>query len=111
VLNLNNIRDIESDKESGKFSIPVRLGIQNAKTYHYGMLIAGMLATLCYLLFSAEAWPAFLSLLAFIPFSVNILMLNKRSGREIDPLLKQLALSTLLFAILFAAGQAFGGFA
>src|SRR5690606_1663468 len=30
VLNVNNIRDIESDKQAGKFSIPVRIGKKNA---------------------------------------------------------------------------------
>lgn len=34
VLNLNNMRDIDNDRKSGKITIPVRIGIKNAKRYH-----------------------------------------------------------------------------
>jgi len=42
VLNVNNIRDIVSDKLAGKNSVPVRLGAKNARIYHWILLIAGM---------------------------------------------------------------------
>ena len=35
VLNINNIRDIESDRKAGKLSIPVRLGKTLAVRYHW----------------------------------------------------------------------------
>ena len=34
VLNLNNMRDIENDAASGKKTLVVRIGSQNAKLYH-----------------------------------------------------------------------------
>ncbi len=35
VLNINNIRDIDSDRKAGKFSIPVRIGRERAIVYHW----------------------------------------------------------------------------
>ena len=39
VLNLNNMRDIQSDKVAGKFSIPVRIGLPWAKAYHVALVV------------------------------------------------------------------------
>jgi 1,4-dihydroxy-2-naphthoate octaprenyltransferase len=51
VLNLNNMRDIESDRLAGKFSIPVRLGIRYAMVYHI-LLMLGTIACLSILILS-----------------------------------------------------------
>ena len=48
VLNVNNIRDIESDAKAGKFSIPVRIGRINAIRYHWFLLLAGLASALAY---------------------------------------------------------------
>ena len=45
VLNVNNIRDIESDIKAGKYSIPVRLGRSRATLYHSSLLIVCLLYT------------------------------------------------------------------
>ena len=39
VLNLNNMRDHQSDKVSGKNTLVVRMGVGRAKIYHYLLLI------------------------------------------------------------------------
>jgi 1,4-dihydroxy-2-naphthoate octaprenyltransferase len=50
VLNINNIRDIESDKLAGKNTLVVRLGLKNAKIYHTWLISVavglGVLSTL-----------------------------------------------------------------
>ncbi len=48
VLNINNIRDIESDRKAGKFSIPVRIGRKKAVRYHWFLLIGGLLTAVVY---------------------------------------------------------------
>ena len=48
VLNINNIRDIESDFNAGKYSIPVRLGRKNAVIYHILLLTIGVLTACSY---------------------------------------------------------------
>jgi 1,4-dihydroxy-2-naphthoate octaprenyltransferase len=49
VLNINNLRDIDSDRENGKNTLAVRLGPVNARRYHACLLIG---APLCLALFN-----------------------------------------------------------
>jgi 1,4-dihydroxy-2-naphthoate polyprenyltransferase len=49
VLNINNLRDIESDRANGKNTLAVRLGPQNARYYHVALLIG---AVACFALFT-----------------------------------------------------------
>lgn len=95
VLNLNNIRDIESDQKAGKFTIPVRLGKTRSKIYHIFLLGGAMLTML---LFSFSVEMKYWFLLAFPLFILNIVRLYQLPNP--DPLLKQLALSTLFFVLL-----------
>ena len=48
VLNVNNIRDIDSDRAAGKKSIPVRIGAGKAKVYQVFMLLIGFMASILY---------------------------------------------------------------
>lgn len=40
VLNVNNIRDIDTDKAAGKRSLAMLLGDKNARRYHYALLLS-----------------------------------------------------------------------
>lgn len=105
VLNINNIRDIESDKATGKNSVPVRIGRARAIQYHWFILIVGMLCGLLYPLFTDGSVWRFLFLLSFPLFLRNGLAVSSIvSPQELDPYLKQMALSTLLFVLLFGIG-------
>ncbi|GIW21128.1 MAG: 1,4-dihydroxy-2-naphthoate octaprenyltransferase [Candidatus Sericytochromatia bacterium] len=70
VLNINNIRDIESDKKSGKNSIPVRIGLKKAKIYHYFLLLFGILFAFLYTYINFKSYFQFLFLIS-IPFIVK----------------------------------------
>ena len=50
VLNVNNIRDLESDRLAGKQTIPVRIGLQRARIYHWTLLFAAILAATLYVI-------------------------------------------------------------
>lgn len=105
VLNVNNIRDIDSDEKAGKKSIPVRLGRKNARIYHLVLLSLGMVSMLIYACITAGHFADYLFVLSFPLFMVNILAVFKKTdAKSLDPYLKQLALSTLLFVILFGLG-------
>jgi len=105
VLNVNNIRDIESDQKAGKISIPVRLGREKAVVYHFILLGLAMLSSLLFAFFNARDWTAYLFVLAF-PLIIRNgwAVKTKQQAAALDPYLKQLALSTLLFVILFGIG-------
>lgn len=109
VLNVNNIRDIKSDELAGKRSIPVRLGPKRARIYHLLLLAAGVGSALTYvLLHFFNAWQ-FLFLLAVPLVFVNgIKVWQKQTSAELDPYLRQMAITTMLFVLLFGIGQAVG---
>ena len=103
VLNLNNIRDIESDRQSNKITLVVRMGRKAAAWYHFVLIVAGWLSMLTFVLFFTSGWrlwPIFISL----PFFVrNIyIVFNSAKARSLDSELRNLSLSTLLFVILSA---------
>ena len=106
VLNINNIRDIETDTLTGKRSIPARLGLPLAIQYHWGLLIAGMACALLHSLLNDAGLPGYLYVLAFPLFVLNgrAVATHKRPA-ELNARLGQLALSTLLFVVLFGVGQ------
>jgi 1,4-dihydroxy-2-naphthoate polyprenyltransferase len=104
VLNINNVRDIESDKKAGKNSIPVRIGKNKAAIYQWFLLAGGILASLLYSILNYQTAFQFLFLLA-TPLMINVgLAVSKKTSLELDPYLKQMALSTLLFVLLFGVG-------
>lgn len=106
VLNLNNMRDRETDSKSGKQTLALSLGEQGAKAYHTLLLILGFDAAFLYnRLMPTSFWQNlyFISL----PFLVlNLWTVLKAKGPEdYEPLLKKMALTTLLFAVLFGLGK------
>ncbi len=104
VLNVNNVRDIESDRQAGKYSIPVRLGKKKASLYHWILLSGGLLSSVLYTLLNFQSWWQFLFLLAVPLLIRNGLAVHHKPSHELDPFLKQMAFSTLLFVLLFGIG-------
>lgn len=105
VLNINNIRDIDSDRKAGKFSIPVRIGREKAVVYHWFLLLAGISSAILYTVLTyASAWQ--LLFLATAPlFFMNGKAVSTKPSHELDPYLRQMAVSTLLFVVLFGLGM------
>jgi len=104
VLNVNNIRDIESDRIAGKNSIPVRIGRIKAVRYHAFLLQGGVLCAVLFVFFNFLNWWQLLFIPANFLFILNIRSVSRKPLHELDPQLKQMALSTLLFSILFSVG-------
>jgi 1,4-dihydroxy-2-naphthoate octaprenyltransferase len=113
VLNLNNMRDLESDRKAGKNTIPVKVGLANAKTIHYFTVVTALICMLGFAWGSYElaspyfefASILFLPLLAFIPLLIHLLTVAKNeSPALLDPELKKVALSTFLLALLCVVG-------
>lgn len=106
VLNVNNIRDIRSDKMAGKRSIPVRIGRKAAVHYHWLLLSAGVLTSVLFVLIDSRSPWQWLFLL-----SIPLLVQNARAVKEketasaLDPYLKQMAMATLAYVITFGIGQ------
>ena len=104
VLNINNIRDIESDKAAGKFSVPVRIGKDKAAQYHGWLLLGGTLLSLIYVVLNFHnAWQLLFLLILPVLFKIMSAVKNEPS-EKLDPWLKRMALTTLAFVILFGIG-------
>ena len=104
VLNVNNIRDIESDSAYGKFSVPVRIGKAKAKFYHLFLLLSGWASILCYAFLYDFPMGGYIFTLTIPLFIINTSAIFRKSSHELDPYLKQLAISVLLFVLLFGLG-------
>lgn len=106
VLNINNIRDITSDKIAGKFSIPVRLGRERAVLYHWALLSLGLVLSIIFVLIDFRATIQLLFLIT-IPF----LIINARSvsinheAMKLDPYLKHMVFTTIIFVLSFGVGH------
>ncbi len=101
VLNLNNMRDIESDKLHKKNTLVVKMGIQNAKIYHSFIILISLFCMVVYTLLHYKT--SFLFLIAYIPLLFNLATVWKNKKPQLlDSELKKVALSTFLLSVLFA---------
>jgi 1,4-dihydroxy-2-naphthoate octaprenyltransferase len=109
VLNVNNIRDINSDVLAGKITIPVRLGAGRARRYHGLLLLFGLGFAAIYVALTYHSPWQWLFVGAVPLLLFNGLQVSKRQeAMQLDPLLRQMALSTLVFTVLFGLGQVLG---
>ncbi|SDX48997.1 1,4-dihydroxy-2-naphthoate prenyltransferase [Lutibacter oricola] len=105
VLNLNNMRDRESDILANKNTLVVKIGAEFAKYYHYYLLVASFLFAFLYTIINYTSIFNFLFLLAYVPIAKHfVVVYSNKKAKLLDPELKKLALSTFLFALLFGLG-------
>ena len=106
VLNLNNTRDIVNDKNSGKNTLAVKLGYENAKRYQVVLLIFVFMLSVTYSLWEGLDILRQLYWISFVPLTLVVIKTwTTQNPKDIDPYLKVQALSTLLFSITFGLGQ------
>ena len=109
VLNINNIRDIDSDRHAGKFSFPVRFGRKAAVVYHQLLLWGAVALCLGYVLSLPRIAPSHFLFLAAVPVFHRInRAVATLDPESLDPWLKKMALAALLFTLLFGAGITLG---
>jgi 1,4-dihydroxy-2-naphthoate polyprenyltransferase len=105
VLNVNNLRDINSDKIAGKKSIPVRIGPVYGRLYHVFLIVTAWLSACVYVFMHHTSIFNWLFVLTLPLFVYHIRMVLKtKEPRLLDPYLKQLALSTFVFVLTYGIG-------
>ena len=105
VLNVNNMRDIINDEQSGKRTIVVMLGSHIAKIYHLLLIAVALLSALIYVVINYTSLYNFLFLIAFVPLAFHARRVWANNAPVLlDPELKILALCTLLFSLLMGLG-------
>ena len=103
VLNLNNMRDEESDRKSNKNTIVVKMGAKNAKVYHYFLIISAMILMLVFSYFKDFTFDQYLYVIAFIPLLKHLkTVYTNKNPKELDPELKKVALGTFALSVLLS---------
>ena len=105
VLNMNNIRDIENDSVCGKRTIPVILGIQGAKIYHFVITLLAVICLVLYSMLHSAGWTGYLFLLTLPLLVMHLKSVYRGEGRALDSQLEFLSITTLLIALLLGFGQ------
>ncbi|MGO1181730.1 MAG: 1,4-dihydroxy-2-naphthoate polyprenyltransferase [Micrococcaceae bacterium] len=102
LLMVNNVRDIPTDRETGKHTLAVRLGDTKAR-WSYPVMIT--VAAILPLLFVVEH-PALLALLAVVIAAVkpSLTMIRAEDRRALIPVLKSTGIIGLVYSALFALG-------
>lgn len=109
VLNLNNMRDIESDRASGKKTLALRLGFKKAMVYEIVLLQLPLLLMLVFMmkngLHTEGKYYAFIFFILMFPMTgLRRKIMQVKEPSELDPFLKQVGILTLAMAVLVAAG-------
>jgi len=105
VLNLNNLRDVVSDKNAGKNTLVVKMGFVKGKQYQVILLLAAMICTLVYVILHFDSWVNLFPLFVFLPILIHLRKVIKTENPVLlDPELRKLALSTFLLSLLFYFG-------
>lgn len=104
VLNVNNMRDIKNDREAGKVTIPVRIGITKAKLYHASLTLGGILSFVFYSIIYATSPQEYFYLIVMLGFiKILIDIFKTKEDYKLDPFLKYTSLTTFILSLAFGA--------
>ena len=106
VLNLNNMRDIENDKNSNKNTIVVKMGFEKAKNYHFFLITAALLLLYIFGL-SLTLRNVVLILVGYIMVKHLKFVKEVTQPQTLDPELKKVALFTFLMSIILSISMLF----
>lgn len=112
VLNLNNMRDIESDAESGKHTLALRLGFKKAMVYEVILLQLPLIIMLAFMLYNklheTKHYYAFIFFILILPLmAIRRRIMEVKEPHELDQFLKQVGIITFMMSILVAIGLNF----
>jgi len=105
VLNINNLRDIESDRANGKNTLAVRLGPVAARRYHAGLLAGTLFCFALFTLFWLQSpWGWLFLLSAPMLLRQARYVLRETTPLAMRPMLERTVKAALLANLLFSFG-------
>jgi 1,4-dihydroxy-2-naphthoate octaprenyltransferase len=108
VLNINNMRDYNSDKNAGKNTLVVAMGSKKSKYYHAFLIGFGILTLLLfYILADFSGWIYLSTITCFLLIKHLVFVIKNTKPKELDQELKRVALSTFAIALVFFILQFF----
>jgi 1,4-dihydroxy-2-naphthoate polyprenyltransferase len=110
ILIVNNLRDIDTDRATGKHTMAVRLGTQRSQMEYLILLVTAYLSALLLCLAGlAPWWILFIGL--SLPLAYKLVRAIKvESGRALNHVLAGTAQLALVFSVLFSIGWIVGSF-
>lgn len=104
ILMANNVRDIPTDKESGKHTLAVRLGDARARRAYVGIVASAFIATIV----GASQHPGVALSLAAIGLGIRpaLVVLRGGRGRALIPVLAATGRMTLAYGFAYGLGAA-----
>lgn len=109
VLNLNNMRDMESDALSGKKTLALRMGYKYAMVYEIILLQLPLLLVLVFMMMNelqnrGNYYAYIFFILMFPMMALRRRIMQTKDPKELDPFLKQIGILTLVMSIMIAFG-------
>ena len=102
VLNINNMRDYENDKASGKNSLVVKMGLNKAFVYHVFLIVGAFGCLTVFLWHKRAPWYAYAFWLLFPLFLKDLLTIKNTLKTGVpDHLLPKQVLQTFLLTVVF----------
>lgn len=94
------MRDIENDRNAGKNTLVVKMGLEKAKKYHFSLLIVAMICFTVFCVINSFTIIPVLAITLVLVFH-SITVKNSKEYKDFDPELKKVALSTFALSVLF----------
>ncbi|MDA3810378.1 MAG: 1,4-dihydroxy-2-naphthoate polyprenyltransferase [Spirochaetaceae bacterium] len=105
ILVVNNYRDRDTDKKSGKNTLAVKIGEKATRIEYTLLLLLPYVIPLLFLFKYQVQWPVLLPLLSIVLTIPLLKQINGRyQGKELNKTLAGTAKLSLIFSILFSAG-------
>ena len=99
VLNLNNMRDIQSDTKAHKNTLVVKMGFEKAKIYHSFLILFPILCWVI-LIYLTHQYKAFGVLILCVPMILHLKKVwETKEPKLLDPELKKVAILTFLISL------------
>ena len=101
VLNINNMRDVENDRASGKNSLVVKLGLKKAFVYHCLLIGGAFVCLTIYLILHHAAWHSYLFWLLSPLFIKDLIAIKKTKPELLDPFLGRQVKHSFLLVLVY----------
>ncbi len=101
VLNINNMRDIENDRASGKNSLVVKIGLKKAFVYHCLLIGLAFVSLTIYLILHHAAWYSYLFWLLSVLFVKDLVAIKRMKPEKLDPFLGRQVKHSFFLVLVF----------
>lgn len=101
VLNINNMRDYENDKASGKNSLVVKMGLKKAYLYHCFLIVGAFVCLTMFLALKNAPYYSYAIWILFPLFLKDLIAIKKTNPASLDPYLGRQVRNTFILVLFY----------